>query len=74
MCEVFDEFAGVAAHAERYRDLRRVVEEELADPDRLAGQRRRATRELIGPVDGRVSQRIADILLARAPVPVFLAQ
>lgn len=59
MCEVYEEFWDVGAHAPRYRDLARVVAEELASPARHAAGRERATRELVGPVDGRVSERIA---------------
>lgn len=55
-----------AAHARKYRHLRDVVDRELADPGRLRAERRRATEELIGPTDGRVSERIADYLVAHA--------
>ena len=64
MCEVYDEFRDVAAHARRYADLHGVVEAELRAPERHAAGRRRATAELIGPTDGRVSERIADYLQA----------
>lgn len=59
-------YAGAAAHAARYRDLRAVVEQELAEPDRRAAERERATRMLIGPTDGLVSERIANHLLRAA--------
>jgi hypothetical protein len=53
----------MAAHAPRYRDLRRIVDEELAHPARFREPRRRAVADLIGPTDGRASERIADHLL-----------
>jgi hypothetical protein len=63
MSEVFEEYRDVAAHAASYRDLGRTVAAELATPERHAAGRRRATRELIGPTDGRVSERIAEHVL-----------
>ena len=57
-----DPHRAMAAHAPRYADLRRIVEQELADPARFREARRRSVAELIGPTDGRVSERIADRL------------
>lgn len=64
----------LAAHAQRYRDLRRVVDEELANPGRYRAARRHAVAELVGPTDGKVSERIADYLMhaPRAARPVAL--
>jgi hypothetical protein len=59
-----DAYRDVAAHAPRYADLRAVVADELAHPERHAQARRRATAQLIGTADGRVSERIVDWLLA----------
>jgi hypothetical protein len=59
-------YRDVGEHGARYRDLRRVVEAELAAPERHAAGRRRATAALIGPTDGRVSERIAEYLLTVA--------
>jgi hypothetical protein len=67
-----DPYRAMAAHAPRYRDLRRIVEEELARPERYREARRRAVAELIGPTDGRASERIADYLL-NAPRPAARA-
>jgi DNA-binding response OmpR family regulator len=64
MSEVYEEFQDVAVHARAYRELRRVVEDELAAPARRAEERRRATRELIGPTDGRAAERVADHVTA----------
>lgn len=63
-----DPYRSLAAHAPRYRDLRRIVEQELARPERLRDERRRAVAALIGPTDGRVSERIADYLMSPASV------
>jgi len=54
----------MAAHAKSYRELRAVVESELATPTRYSAARRHAVAALIGPTDGRVSERIAEHLLA----------
>lgn len=55
-------YRDLAVHAPRYADLRRIVEEELANPARFRAARRRAVEALVGPTDGRVSERIADRL------------
>jgi hypothetical protein len=59
-----DAYRDVAAHATSYSELRAVVEAEHASPERHAAARRRATEQLIGATDGRVSERIVDWLLA----------
>ncbi len=64
--ELIDTFGDVAAHARRYKDLHRVVEGELERPERLAAARACCRDELIGPTDGRVSERIADYLFGEA--------
>jgi len=59
-----DAYRDVAAHAARYAELRPVVEDGHAHPERHAAARRRATEQLIGATDGRVSERVVDWLLA----------
>jgi len=61
-----DPYRSMAAHAPKYRDLRRIVEQELADPGRYRAARAQAVQALIGPTDGRASERIADYLLRPA--------
>jgi len=61
-----DPYRDMAVHARRYRDLRRIVDEELAHPERFREARARAVAALVGPTDGRVSERIADVLLSPA--------
>jgi hypothetical protein len=58
-----DPYRDMAVHARRCADLRRLVEEELARPERHAERRAAAVRELIGPTDGRAGERIAAYLL-----------
>ena len=64
-----DPYRAMAPHAQRYRDLRALVEQELAEPGRFREARRRCVAELIGPTDGRTSERIADHLLGAAAAP-----
>lgn len=58
------QYADVAAHAARPADLAPVVKGELERPEARSEVRRRITSELIGPVDGLASERVADVLLA----------
>lgn len=62
-------YRNLAVHAARYADLRRLVEEELANPARFREARRRAVEALVGTADGRVSERIADHLQSLAEAP-----
>ena len=57
------EFRDVAAHAPTYRELRGVVEAELATPERYARRRAEVTALRLGPTDGRAGERIAQHLL-----------
>ena len=59
-----DPYRAMAAHAKSYRDLRAVVESELATPARFSEPRQRAVAALIGPTDGKVGERITDYLIA----------
>lgn len=56
-------FRDVAAHALTYRELRVVVEAELASPGRYARRRAEVTALRLGPTDGRAGERIAQHLL-----------
>lgn len=59
------QYADIAAHAAKPADFVEVVRRELVEPDRLSGTRKRYTAELVGPVDGKASVRIADYLLGQ---------
>ena len=58
-------FHGLAAHAKRYRDLARLVPACLDAPAAGSEERLALTRELVGPLDGRSAERVADVLAAR---------
>jgi hypothetical protein len=57
-------YADIAAHAESYKQLKQVVDQQIAQPELFAPQRTQYTAELVGVVDGLCSQRIADYLLS----------
>jgi CDP-glycerol glycerophosphotransferase (TagB/SpsB family) len=56
-------FRDIAAHTVRYEELRRVVDQEMAHPERFRERRKECVAELVGVTDGKVSERIADHLL-----------
>src|SRR6185503_10568727 len=58
-----DPHRAMAVHAGRYREVRAIVDAELAEPARYSEARRRCVAATIGPTDGRVSERIADYLV-----------
>jgi len=70
MHRAMEDYWDIAAHAERYRDLRRVVEEELASPGRYSERRLSSAAELLGPTDGRVAERIASWIEEASAAPV----
>ena len=57
-------YAGVAAHAASYKELKAVVDQQIAQPGSFAAKRAQYTLELAGQVDGLCSQRIVDYLLS----------
>ena len=69
MDDTIYQYSDISAHARSYQELKAVVEAELANPRRYAEKRRRHTRRLIGKTDGKVSERIADHLLAQRTEP-----
>jgi UDP-N-acetylglucosamine:LPS N-acetylglucosamine transferase len=58
--------SGAFYRAERFQEVVEGVERALADPDELAGERRRVAREVVGEVDGRAAERVADAILTLA--------
>ena len=54
----------IGAHAKSYAALSKIVVEQLENPEQYEKQRQRYTREHVGVVDGKVSERIADYLEA----------
>jgi hypothetical protein len=55
----FDE---IGVHASSYRELLRIIPEQLASPEQYREQRARYTFDHVGPTDGRCSGRIVDYL------------
>lgn len=62
-------YQGVAASVGRYRDLLPAIREHLSHPELLREVRARYTQEIMGPIDGLASQRIADYLMHGASSP-----
>ena len=46
--------------AEGFDDVAEGIERALAQPDELAGERRRVARDVVGEVDGRAAERVVD--------------
>jgi len=55
-------YKDIGVHVRSYSALRKAVVKELNNPDAFKAQRERYTREHVGVVDGKVSERIADYL------------
>jgi hypothetical protein len=64
MDSTIHQYEDICAHAPCYKDLRKVIDAELANPGRYSEKRKHYTRELIGQTDGRTAERIADYLLS----------
>jgi hypothetical protein len=52
--------------AERFEDVVAGIERALAEPGELAQERRRVAREVVGDVDGRAAERVADAMTSSA--------
>ncbi|MDQ2981953.1 MAG: hypothetical protein M3R26_06505, partial [Actinomycetota bacterium] len=50
--------------AERFEQAVAGIERALAQPGELAGERARAAREVVGDVDGRAAERVADAVVS----------
>lgn len=50
--------------AERFEDVVAGIERALSHPEELAPERARAAREVVGEVDGRAGERVADALVS----------
>lgn len=57
-------FADLGAHAARYRELKKVVQQQLSNPDEFFSKRKEYTEQLVGMTDGKAANRISDYLLA----------
>lgn len=59
-------FGDIGAHAANYSELRRVVDAEMANPERYRSKRLQYTEELVGATDGLASKRIVDYIVSNA--------
>jgi CDP-glycerol glycerophosphotransferase (TagB/SpsB family) len=50
--------------AERFDDVTAGIERALADPGELADERARVARQVVGEIDGRAAERVADALVS----------
>ncbi|MGM0608874.1 MAG: CDP-glycerol glycerophosphotransferase family protein [Candidatus Muiribacteriota bacterium] len=57
-------FADLGAHSSRYRELKKVVEQQLLNPDDFFYNRKEYTKQLVGPTDGKAAKRISNYLLS----------
>lgn len=57
-----NQFRDIGENVWNYKELKAVVESELQNPEKKQEKRREYTKEIIGPVDGKVSSRMVDIL------------
>jgi CDP-glycerol glycerophosphotransferase (TagB/SpsB family) len=57
-------YKDIGKHVTSYKQLVSAVSEQLAYPEQYQEQRAKYTKDHVGPVDGMVSQRIVDYLLA----------
>lgn len=55
-------YKDIGVHVRSYKALSKAVIEQLSHPEEFKEQRERYTREHVGVVDGKVSERIADYL------------
>lgn len=59
----YGEYANLAVHAKKYKGLKKIVEQQLAEPESLASIRLSLSEKLAGKVDGKASQRIVQYLM-----------
>ncbi|RXQ94473.1 hypothetical protein EO244_09325 [Ancylomarina salipaludis] len=57
-----DQFRNIGENVNKYKDLKKVVDTEIQNPERYKARRAECTYEIIGPVDGKVSVRMVNIL------------
>lgn len=60
------QYADVGSHVSTPKEMEQIIRTELANPALKQDARHKTTQELIGLVDGQVSERIADYLLKTA--------
>ena len=55
-------YQDIGRHISSYRDLRKAIQDELDNPENYRLKRAEYTRDHVGPMDGRASERIVDYL------------
>lgn len=65
--------SGAFYRADRFEDVVAGIERALADPGELREERRRVSREVVGEVDGRAAERVADAIVRAVgdPSPAY---
>lgn len=63
MDQDYGEYANVAIHAKKYKNLKKLVEQQLAEPESLANIRLSLSEKLAGKMDGKASNRIVQYLI-----------
>ncbi|GAA6134318.1 hypothetical protein NBRC116188_11070 [Oceaniserpentilla sp. 4NH20-0058] len=58
-------YADISVHASGYRELKKVVQRQIANPEEFESIRKKYTAELAGLVDGKVSKRIAQYIVKK---------
>ncbi|NMP32244.1 CDP-glycerol--poly(glycerophosphate) glycerophosphotransferase [Thalassotalea sp. M1531] len=64
MDQDYGEYADIAVHAQKYRQLRNLVDSHYQNPKQLEQVRLSFSEKLAGKLDGQASKRIADYLLS----------
>ena len=57
-----DQFRNIGENVNKYKHLKKVVDTEIQNPEKHKIRRTECTHQIIGPVDGKVSIRMVDIL------------
>jgi len=57
-----NQFRDIGENVWNYKDLKAAVESELKNPEQKRAKREEYTKEIIGPVDGKVSFRMVNVL------------
>lgn len=63
MDQDYGEYANIAVHAKNYKDLHKLVIEQLENPESLAETRLELAEKLAGKLDGKASERIVNYLV-----------
>lgn len=59
----YGEYSNLAVHAKKYKELKMLVKQQLAEPESFAGVRLSLSEKLAGKMDGQASNRIVQYLI-----------